>query len=88
MLQTKMPFEVGVVPVVLVQDALLLADVARVVVLHQVVVELRRVVEASLAELTPGVSRLSQLRVPLQGGRKTQRKHTHIHTCTISVNTT
>lgn len=72
MLRTKMPLEVGVVPVVLVEDALLLADVARVVVLHQVVVELRRIVEASLAELTPRVSRLSQLRVPLEGGRKKQ----------------
>lgn len=50
-----MTLQVRIVPVVLVEDALPLADVARVVVFHQVVVELRRVVEAGLAELAPGV---------------------------------
>lgn len=63
----KVSLEIRVVPVVLVQDALLLAEVARIVVLDEVVVQLSGVVEASLAELAPRMPRLPELGVPLDG---------------------
>lgn len=49
----------------LVEDALLFADVTGVVVLHQVVVQLRRIVVPGLAKLAPRVPRLSQRGVTL-----------------------
>lgn len=49
----------------LVKNALLLAYVAGVVVLHQVVVELGGIVVTSLAKLATGVAGLSQLRIAL-----------------------
>lgn len=56
MVRSKVALQIRVVPVILVVDALPLADVAGVVFLDEVVVELRRVVEAGFAELAPGVS--------------------------------
>lgn len=58
----------------LVEDTLLLTDVAGVVVLHQVVVQLRRVIVPHLAKLAPRVPRLSQLGVTLFKYRAVQNR--------------
>lgn len=47
------------------EDALLLADVTRIVILHEVVVQLRSVVVTRLAKLAPRVPGLPQLSIAL-----------------------
>lgn len=66
------------------EDALLLADVARVVVLDQVIVEVGPVVEARLAKLAPRVARLSELGIALIDHVRKTRTHRDTHPSSIN----